>query len=37
MLLAADVGNTNIKFGIYDGDEFKFKLRVSTDTDKTSD
>lgn len=37
MLLTADVGNTNIKFGIYDGDELKFKLRVSTDTDKTSD
>ena len=37
MLLTADVGNTNIKFGIFDGDELKFKLRVSTDTSKTSD
>lgn len=37
MLLTADVGNTNIKFGIYDNDRLKFKLRVSTDTDKTSD
>lgn len=37
MLLTADVGNTNIKFGIYDGNELKFKLRVSTDTAKTSD
>lgn len=37
MLLTADVGNTNIKFGIFDGDDLKFKLRVSTDTSKTSD
>lgn len=37
MLLTADVGNTNIKFGIFDGNELKFKLRVSTDTSKTSD
>ena len=37
MLLTADVGNTNIKFGVYDGDRLKFKLRVSTDTTKTSD
>ena len=37
MLLTADVGNTNIKFGVYDGDKLKFKLRVSTDTSKTSD
>lgn len=37
MLLTADVGNTNIKFGVYDGDRLEFKLRVSTDTSKTSD
>ena len=37
MLLTADVGNTNIKLGIFDGDELKYKLRVSTDTKKTSD
>lgn len=37
MLLTADVGNTNIKFGVYDGDKLKIKLRVSTDTSKTSD
>ncbi len=37
MLLTADVGNTNIKLGIYDGDELKFKLRFSTDKSKTSD
>lgn len=37
MLLTADVGNTNIKFGIFDGNQLKFKLRVATDTSKTSD
>ena len=37
MLLTADVGNTNIKFGLFEGDELKFKLRISTDTRKTSD
>ena len=37
MLLTADVGNTNIKLGIYNGDELRFKLRFSTDTSKTSD
>ena len=37
MLLAADVGNTNIKLGIFDGEELKFKLRFSTDQSKTSD
>ena len=37
MLLTADVGNTNIKLGIYNGDELRFRLRFSTDTSKTSD
>lgn len=37
MLLTADVGNTNIKLGIYDNDELKFKLRFSTDERKTGD
>ena len=37
MLLTADVGNTNIKLVIYNGDELRFKLRFSTDTSKTSD
>lgn len=36
MLLAADVGNTNVKLGIFDGDNLKFKLRFSTDENKTS-
>ena len=35
MLLAADVGNTNVKLGIFDGDNLKFKLRFSTDENKT--
>lgn len=37
MLLVADVGNTNIKFGVYDGKELKIKLRFSTDPQKTPD
>ena len=37
MLLTADVGNTNIKLGIYDNDRLRFKLRFSTDASKTSD
>ncbi|MCD8026934.1 MAG: type III pantothenate kinase, partial [Clostridiales bacterium] len=37
MLLTADVGNTNIKFGIFDGDDLRFKLRVATDKSKTPD
>lgn len=37
MLLTADVGNTNIKLGIFDGDALRFKLRFSTDPGKTSD
>lgn len=37
MLLTADVGNTNIKLGIFDSDELKHKMRFSTDHAKTSD
>ena len=37
MLLAADVGNTNIKLGIFDGDELRYKLRFSTNDKMTSD
>ncbi|MBQ6387165.1 MAG: type III pantothenate kinase [Ruminococcus sp.] len=37
MLLTADVGNTNIKFGLYEGDLLKYKLRIATDTRKTCD
>lgn len=37
MLLTADVGNTNIKLGLFDGDRLVHKLRVSTNPAKTSD
>ena len=37
MLLTADVGNTNIKFGIFDGDELRYKLSFSTNDKMTSD
>ena len=37
MLLTADVGNTNIKLGLFDGEELRHKMRFSTDTRKTSD
>ena len=37
MLLTADVGNTNIKLGIFEGDELRYKLRFSTNDKMTSD
>ncbi len=37
MLLAVDVGNTNIKLGIFDGSALVLKLVCSTDISKTSD
>ena len=37
MLLTADVGNTNIKLGIFDGDELRYKLRFCTNDKMTSD
>ncbi|MGN0453377.1 MAG: type III pantothenate kinase [Ruminococcus sp.] len=37
MLLVIDIGNTNIKFGVFDGDELVMLARVSTDRTKTSD
>ncbi len=37
MLLTADVGNTNIKLGIFDGKKLVHKLRVSTNRAETSD
>ena len=37
MLLAIDVGNTNLCFGIYDGWEMKGSFRLKTDPDRTSD
>lgn len=37
MLLVIDVGNTNVVFGIYKGDDLLYDWRISTDKDKTSD
>mgnify|MGYP002516886888 CR=1 FL=1 len=37
MLLTIDVGNTNIKLGIYDGDELHRIIKISTDSHKTAD
>lgn len=37
MLLCTDVGNTNIKFALYDGDKQLVKLKFSTDHSKTDD
>lgn len=37
MLLAIDVGNTNICFGIFEGTELRGTFRLKTDSDRTSD
>jgi len=37
MLLAIDIGNTNIVIGCFQGDELLFKARIATDKIKTSD
>lgn len=37
MIICIDIGNTNIKYAIYDKDELKFSFRVATDLKKTSD
>lgn len=37
MLLTADIGNTNIKFGIFDGRELRRTLTISCDKAKTAD
>ncbi len=37
MILAVDIGNTNIVMGVYDGDELKFISRIMTSREKTSD
>ena len=37
MLLAIDVGNTNIVFAICDGDEIRWRWRISTDGQRTAD
>lgn len=37
MIICIDIGNTNIKYAIYDGDDLKVSFRVSTDSKRTSD
>ena len=37
MLLAIDIGNTNVKVGIFDGDELKATWNLATGIDRTSD
>src|SRR5437773_402813 len=37
MLLAIDVGNTNIVLGVYDGDRLTHHFRLSTDRHRTED
>jgi type III pantothenate kinase len=37
MLLAIDIGNTNVKLGVFDGEALKGSWRVSSDPDKMSD
>lgn len=37
MILCLDIGNTNIKYAIFDGDNLVMSFRVATDHKKTSD
>ena len=37
MLLVIDVGNTNIVFGVYKGEELLYNWRITSDKDRTSD
>ena len=37
MIICIDIGNTNIKYAIYEKDSLKFSFRVATDLKKTSD
>jgi type III pantothenate kinase len=37
MLLAVDIGNTNIKLGIFDGDELRATFHLATHVDQTPD
>lgn len=36
MLLAIDIGNTNLTFGVFDGDELLFTFRLTTNLPRTS-
>ena len=35
MILTIDIGNSNINFGVFEGDEIGFVARIATDTHKT--
>ena len=37
MLLAIDVGNTNMVFGLYEGERLRGSFRISTNAERTSD
>lgn len=37
MIICMDVGNTNIKYAVFDGDTLKLSFRVATEHKKTSD
>ena len=37
MIICMDVGNTNIKYGLFDKDKLIMSFRVATDPKKTSD
>lgn len=37
MVLVFDIGNTNIKSGVFDGDELVFSMRLAASPNKTSD
>lgn len=37
MILAIDIGNTNVKCGVFDGDKLVYSLRLATSVSKTSD
>ena len=37
MIICIDIGNSNIKYAIYDGDNLRFSFRVATDLKTTSD
>ena len=37
MIICIDIGNTNIKYGVFDGDALRLSFRVATDLKRTSD
>ena len=37
MILCIDVGNTNIKYGLFEGDALKVSFRGATELKRTSD